>query len=142
VPVAQRAGTTRRQTEDEPAARLARWAPRAVITVTALGMALAACSNSSDPAGNVGSGPATGDATTPAGSARSAAISPPNRGANHSGPRCTTWAPIPPRRTRQGTARTASGARHTTEAPSAGQEPARASTQARIEEEPWISGST
>jgi plastocyanin len=61
VAVAQRAGTTRRQTEGAPAARLARWALRAVITVTALG-ALAACSNSSDPVGNVASGPATGDA--------------------------------------------------------------------------------
>jgi plastocyanin len=59
--VAQQAGTTRRQTEGAPAARLARWALR-VITVTALGVALAACSNSSDPVGNVGSGPATGDA--------------------------------------------------------------------------------
>jgi hypothetical protein len=35
--VGQRAGTTRRLTEGEPAARLARWALRAVITVTALG---------------------------------------------------------------------------------------------------------
>ena len=60
--VAQRAGTTRRQTEGAPAARLARWALRAVITVTALGVALAACSNSSDPVGNVASRPATGDA--------------------------------------------------------------------------------
>jgi plastocyanin len=60
--VAQQAGTTRRQTEGEPAARLARWALRAVITVTALGMALAACSNSSDPVGNVAAGSATGDA--------------------------------------------------------------------------------
>jgi plastocyanin len=60
--VAQRAGTTPRQTEGAPAARLARWALRAVITVTALGVALAACSNSSDPVGNVGSGPATRDA--------------------------------------------------------------------------------
>jgi len=60
--VAQQAGTTRRQTEGEPAARLARWALRAVITVIALGVALAACSNSSDPVGNVGSGLATGDA--------------------------------------------------------------------------------
>jgi nitrite reductase (NO-forming) len=60
--VAQRAGTTRRQTEGAPAARLVRWALGAVITVTALGVALAACSNSSDPVGNVGSGPATGDA--------------------------------------------------------------------------------
>jgi nitrite reductase (NO-forming) len=59
--VAQRAGTTPRQTEGEPAARLARWALRAVITATALGMALAAC-NSSDPVGNVAAGPATGDA--------------------------------------------------------------------------------
>jgi plastocyanin len=59
--VAQQAGTTRRQTQGAPAARLARWALR-VITVTALGVALAACSNSSDPVGNVGSGPATGDA--------------------------------------------------------------------------------
>ena len=59
--VAQRAGTTPRQTEGAPAARLARWALRAVITVTALG-ALAACSNSSDPAGSVAPGPATGDA--------------------------------------------------------------------------------
>ena len=53
MPVAQRAGTTRRDTEGEPAATLARWALRAVITVTALGVVLAACSNSSDPAGNV-----------------------------------------------------------------------------------------
>jgi nitrite reductase (NO-forming) len=60
--VAQQAGTTRRQTEGAPAARLARWALRAVITVTALGVALAACSNSSDPVGEVASGPATGDA--------------------------------------------------------------------------------
>ncbi len=60
--MAQQAGTTRRQTEGEPAARLARWALCAVITVAALGVALAACSNSSDPVGNVGSGPATGDA--------------------------------------------------------------------------------
>jgi nitrite reductase (NO-forming) len=60
--VAQQAGTTRRQTEGAPAARLARWALRAVITVTALGVALAACSNSSDPVGKVASGPATGDA--------------------------------------------------------------------------------
>lgn len=60
--VAQRAGITRRQTEREPAARPARWALRAVITVTALGVALAACSNGSDPVGKVGSGPATGDA--------------------------------------------------------------------------------
>jgi nitrite reductase (NO-forming) len=58
--VAQQAGTTRRQTEGAPAARLARWALRAVITVTALG-ALAAC-NSSDPVGKVASGPATGAA--------------------------------------------------------------------------------
>jgi len=62
VAVAQRAGTTRRQTHGAPAARLARWALRVVITVTALGMALAACSNSSDPVGNVAAGPATGDA--------------------------------------------------------------------------------
>ena len=60
--MAQQAGTTRRQTEGEPAARLARWALRAVITVTALGVALAACSNSSDPVGNVAAGSATGDA--------------------------------------------------------------------------------
>ena len=60
--MAQQAGTTRRQTDGAPAARLARWALRAVITVTALGMALAACSNSSDPVGNVASGLATGDA--------------------------------------------------------------------------------
>ena len=60
--VAQQAGTTRRQTEGAPAARLARWALRAVITVTALGVALAACSNNSDPVGNVAAGPATGDA--------------------------------------------------------------------------------
>jgi plastocyanin len=59
--VAQRAGTTRRQTEGAPAARLARWALCAVITVTALG-ALAACSNSSDPVGNVAEGSARGDA--------------------------------------------------------------------------------
>jgi plastocyanin len=60
--MARQAGTTRRQTEGEPAARLARWALCAFITVTALGVALAACSNSSDPVGNVGSGPAMGDA--------------------------------------------------------------------------------
>lgn len=60
--VAQRAGTTRRQIHGAPAARLAKWALRAVITVTALGMALAACSNSSDPVGNVAAGSATGDA--------------------------------------------------------------------------------
>src|SRR5262245_32811375 len=65
--VAQQAGTTphqtkRRQTVGEPAARLARWALSAVITATAMG-ALAACGNSSDPVGNVGAGPATGDAT-------------------------------------------------------------------------------
>lgn len=59
--VAQQAGTTRRQTEGASAARLARWALRAVMTVTALG-ALAACGNSSDPVGKVASGPATGDA--------------------------------------------------------------------------------
>ena len=60
--VTQRAGTTPRQTDGAPAARLARWALRAVITVTALGVALAACSNSSDPVGNVASHPATGNA--------------------------------------------------------------------------------
>jgi nitrite reductase (NO-forming) len=60
--VAQQAGTTRRQTEGEPAARPPRLALRAVITATALGVALAACSNSSDPLGNTGSGPATEDA--------------------------------------------------------------------------------
>jgi nitrite reductase (NO-forming) len=60
--VAQRAGAIQRQTEGAPAARLARWALRAVITVTALGVALAACGNSSDPVGKVASGPATGDA--------------------------------------------------------------------------------
>lgn len=58
----QQAGTTPHQTEGEPAARLARWALRAAITATALGVALAACSNSSDPVGNVGSRSATGDA--------------------------------------------------------------------------------
>src|SRR4029450_2775497 len=62
VTVAQQAGTTPRQTEGTPAARLARWALRAVITVTALGVALAACSNTSDPVGTVGSSPATGPA--------------------------------------------------------------------------------
>jgi plastocyanin len=62
VTVTQPAGTTPRQTEGTPAARLARWALRAVITVTALGVALAACSNSSDPVGNVAAGPATGPA--------------------------------------------------------------------------------
>jgi plastocyanin len=61
VAAAQQAGTTRHQTDGEPTARLARWALRVVITVTALG-ALAACSNSSDAAGNVAAGPATGDA--------------------------------------------------------------------------------
>ena len=60
--VAQRAGTTRRQTHGAPAARLAKWALGGVITVTALGMALAACGNSSDPVGNVAAGSATGDA--------------------------------------------------------------------------------
>jgi plastocyanin len=60
--VVQQAGTTPRQTEGAPAARPARRALRAVITVAALGMALAACSNSSDPVGNVASGPATGAA--------------------------------------------------------------------------------
>ena len=60
--VAQRAGTALLQTHGAPAARLAKWALRAVITVTALGMALAACSNSSDPVGNVAAGSATGDA--------------------------------------------------------------------------------
>ena len=60
--VAQRAGTIQRQTEGAPAARLARWALRAVITVTALGVALAACGNTSAPVGKVASGPATGDA--------------------------------------------------------------------------------
>jgi nitrite reductase (NO-forming) len=60
--VAQQARTTPRQTQGDPTARLARWALRAVIAVTALGMALAACSNSSDPVGNVAAGPATGDA--------------------------------------------------------------------------------
>jgi plastocyanin len=63
--MAQQAGTTPRQTEGEPTARPARRAPRAVITVitvTALGLALAACSNSSDPVGNVAAGPATRDA--------------------------------------------------------------------------------
>jgi plastocyanin len=60
--VAQQAGTRPRQTEGEPVARPARWALRAAITVTALGVALAACSNSSDPVGNVASRPATGDA--------------------------------------------------------------------------------
>jgi plastocyanin len=60
--VTQQAGTTPHQTEREPAARPARWALRAAITVTALGVALAACSNSSDPIGNVASRPATGDA--------------------------------------------------------------------------------
>src|SRR6266542_2442006 len=37
-------------------------APAATIRPTALGVALAACSNSSDPVGNVASRPATGDA--------------------------------------------------------------------------------
>jgi uncharacterized cupredoxin-like copper-binding protein len=60
--VTQQAGTTPRQTKGAPAARLARWVLRAVIAVTALGVALAACSNSSDPLGNVASHPATGDA--------------------------------------------------------------------------------
>jgi plastocyanin len=62
VAVAQHAGTPPRPAEGERPARLARWALRAVITATALGVALAACSNSSDPVGNVASGPATGDA--------------------------------------------------------------------------------
>ena len=56
------AGTTPRQSDGAPAARLARWALRAVLTVTALGVALAACSNSSDPVGNVAAGPAAGAA--------------------------------------------------------------------------------
>jgi plastocyanin len=62
VAVTQWAGTTRRQTGGQPAARLARWAVRAVITVAALGVALAACSKSSDPVGNVAAGSAKGDA--------------------------------------------------------------------------------
>jgi hypothetical protein len=33
-----------------------------VVAVTAMGVALAACSNSSDPVGSVAAGPATGDA--------------------------------------------------------------------------------
>jgi plastocyanin len=66
--MAQQAGTTPRQTHGAPAARLARWAPRAAIaaiaasTAAALAAALAACSNSADPVGNVASRPATGDA--------------------------------------------------------------------------------
>jgi plastocyanin len=60
--VAQQAGTTPRRPEGAPAARPARWALRAVITVTALGVALAACSNSSDPVGNVAARPAAGNA--------------------------------------------------------------------------------
>jgi hypothetical protein len=52
VAVAQWAGTTPHQIDGAPAARLAQWASRAVITVTALG-ALAACGNSSDPVGNL-----------------------------------------------------------------------------------------
>jgi nitrite reductase (NO-forming) len=60
--VAQRAGAIQRQTEGAPAGRLARWALRAVITVTALGVALAACGNSSDPVGKVAAGPGTRDA--------------------------------------------------------------------------------
>jgi nitrite reductase (NO-forming) len=60
--VAQPARTTRCQTEGAPAARPPRWTLRAVITATALGIALVACSNSSDPLGSVASGPATGDA--------------------------------------------------------------------------------
>lgn len=60
--MAEQAGTTRRQTEGAPAARRPRWALRAVITAIALGGALAACSNSSDPVGNVAAGAATGDA--------------------------------------------------------------------------------
>jgi plastocyanin len=59
--VAQPTETTPHHSDGAPAARLARWALRAVITVTALGVALAACNNS-DPVGNVAAGPATGDA--------------------------------------------------------------------------------
>jgi plastocyanin len=60
--VAQPAGTTRRQTE-----RMGEMSVRSrilarVVAATALGVALAACSNSSDPAGNVAAGPATVDA--------------------------------------------------------------------------------
>jgi hypothetical protein len=58
--VAQQAGTTRRHIEGEAASRLPQWALRAVTTMTALGAALAACGNSSDPLGNVASGPARG----------------------------------------------------------------------------------
>jgi hypothetical protein len=54
--------TTPHQTQAEPPARPARSAPHAAITATALAVALAACSNSSDPLGNVAAGPATGDA--------------------------------------------------------------------------------
>ena len=60
--VVQAGRDTRRHTEGAPAARPARWALCAAITVTALGVALAACGNSSDPVGNVASGPATGGA--------------------------------------------------------------------------------
>jgi plastocyanin len=59
--MAQPAQTTPRQSGGRPAARKARRALRAVITVTALGVALAAC-NSSDPVGDVAAGPAKGDA--------------------------------------------------------------------------------
>jgi AraC-like DNA-binding protein/plastocyanin len=60
--VAQQVRTPPQQPEGAPAARAARWALRAVITVTALAVALAACSNSSDPVGSVAAGPATGAA--------------------------------------------------------------------------------
>jgi plastocyanin len=60
--VTQSAGTTPRRTQGAPAGRPARWALRAAITATTLGMALAACTNSSDPVGDVASGPATGNA--------------------------------------------------------------------------------
>jgi plastocyanin len=60
--VTQQARTTPPQTQGAPAARRARRALCAAITVTALAVALAACSNSSDPVGTVAAGPATGAA--------------------------------------------------------------------------------
>ena len=62
--MAQQAATTPHQPQGAPAARLARRALRAVITLTALGVALAACHTSSDPLGNVAAGPARGAAAT------------------------------------------------------------------------------
>lgn len=56
--------TTPKKSSPAGPARQALRVLRAAITVTALGVALAACGNSSDPVGNVAAGPAAGDATS------------------------------------------------------------------------------